>query len=233
MIKFFRHIRERLLNENKFSKYMLYAIGEIVLVVIGILIALSINNWNEGQSKRKAELNFYRNTKQQLLDDADNIASELEDNIILNKQFSYAIKLIQANDKSKKDSLGKIAVNLIDYSDFDGQGNIYETMVNSGDLKLLRNPEIIEKLRRLEETYFYMNRMETIHFDAIMSIVPEIIPNIRLSTSKVENEEYLYGLVFENLFVITHSITFEKDEVYNEIINEIESIIQVIDNEIE
>ena len=233
MIKFFRHIRERLLNENKFSKYMLYAIGEIVLVVIGILIALSINNWNEGQSKRKAELNFYRNTKQQLLDDADNIASELEDNIILNKQFSYAIKLIQANDKSKKDSLGKIAVNLIDYSDFDGQGNIYETMVNSGDLKLLRNPEIIEKLRRLEETYFYMNRMETIHFDAIMSIVPEIIPNIRLSTSKVENEEYLYGLVFENLFVLTHRITFEKDEVYNDIINEIESIIQVIDNEIE
>ncbi len=233
MIKFFRPIRERLLNENKFSKYLLYAIGEIVLVVIGILIALSINNWNEGQSKRKAELNFYRNTKQQLLDDADNIASVLEDNIILNKQFSYAIKLIQANDKSKKDSLGKIAVNLIDYSDFDGQGNIYETMVNSGDVKLLRNPEIIEKIRRLEETYFYMNRMETIHFDAIMSIVPEIIPNIRLSTSKVENEEYLYGLVFENLFVITHSITFEKDEVYNDIINEIESIIQLIDNEIE
>ena len=233
MIKFFRKIRQDLLNKGNTGKYLQYAIGEVVLVVIGILIALSINNWNEGQSKRNAELNFYRNTKQQLLDDADNIASELEHNIILNKQFSYAIKLIQANDKSKKDSLGKIAVNLIDYSDFDGQGNIYETMVNSGDVKLLRNPEIIEKIRRLEETYFYMNRMEAINFDAIMSIVPEIIPNIRLSTSKVENEEYLYGIVFENLFVLSHSITLEKDEVYNEIINEIESIIQLIDNEIE
>ena len=47
MIKFFRRIRKRLLTENKFSKYILYAIGEIVLVVIGILIALQINNWNE------------------------------------------------------------------------------------------------------------------------------------------------------------------------------------------
>jgi len=233
MIKFFRRIRQDLLNKGKTGKYVQYAIGEIVLVVIGILIALSINNWNEGQSKRNAELNFYRNTKQQLLDDANNIASELEDNIILNKQFSYAIKLIQANDKSKKDSLGKIAVNLIDYSDFDGQGNIYETMVNSGDVKLLRNPEIIEKIRRLEETYFYMNRMEAIHFDAIISIVPEILPNIRLSTSKVENEEHLYGLVFENLFVLSHRITLEKDEVYNEIINEIELIIQLVNNEIE
>ena len=233
MIKFFRKIRQDLLNKGNTGKYLQYAIGEVVLVVIGILSALSINNWNEGQSKRNAELNFYRNTKQQLLDDADNIASELEHNIILNKQFSYAIKLIQANDKSKKDSLGKIAVNLIDNSDFDGQGNIYETMVNSGDVKLLRNSEIIEKIRRLEETYFYMNRMEAINFDVIMSIVPEIIPNIRLSTSKVENEEYLYGLVFENLFVLSHSITLEKDEVYDEIINEIESIIQLIDNEIE
>jgi len=46
MIKFFRKIRQQLLTENKFSKYLLYAIGEIVLVVIGILIALQINNWN-------------------------------------------------------------------------------------------------------------------------------------------------------------------------------------------
>jgi len=47
MISFFRKIRQQLLTQNKVSKYLLYAIGEIVLVVLGILIALSINNWNE------------------------------------------------------------------------------------------------------------------------------------------------------------------------------------------
>jgi hypothetical protein len=47
MIKFFRKIRQKMLTENKFSKYLLYAIGEITLVVIGILIALSVNNSNE------------------------------------------------------------------------------------------------------------------------------------------------------------------------------------------
>jgi hypothetical protein len=47
MIKFFRKIRQKMLTENKFSKYLLYAIGEIALVVIGILIALSVNNSNE------------------------------------------------------------------------------------------------------------------------------------------------------------------------------------------
>lgn len=54
MINFFRHLRQKLLQENRFSKYLLYAIGEIILVVIGILIALQINNWNE-QRKLKQE----------------------------------------------------------------------------------------------------------------------------------------------------------------------------------
>lgn len=53
MIKFFRHIRQRLLTENKISKYLLYAIGEIILVVIGILIALQVNNWREEQQDIK------------------------------------------------------------------------------------------------------------------------------------------------------------------------------------
>ena len=47
MIKFFRKIRQNLLYEGKTSKYFKYAVGEILLVVIGILIAISINNWNE------------------------------------------------------------------------------------------------------------------------------------------------------------------------------------------
>ena len=49
MIKFFRHIRKDLMEKNKTGKYLKYAIGEIVLVVIGILIALQINNWNENK----------------------------------------------------------------------------------------------------------------------------------------------------------------------------------------
>jgi len=55
MIKFFRRIRKQLLTENKFSKYLLYAIGEIALVMIGILLALQVNNWNEERKTRKIE----------------------------------------------------------------------------------------------------------------------------------------------------------------------------------
>jgi len=59
MLRFFRQIRQRLLTDNKFSKYLLYAVGEILLVVIGILIALQVDNWNEDRQeadKIKAQL---------------------------------------------------------------------------------------------------------------------------------------------------------------------------------
>ena len=56
MIKFFRKIRQNLLSEGKTEKYFKYAIGEILLVVIGILIALQINNWNEQRKANKQEL---------------------------------------------------------------------------------------------------------------------------------------------------------------------------------
>lgn len=55
MIKFFRRIRQNLLTENKLSKYLLYAIGEIALVMVGILLALQVNNWNEERKTRKIE----------------------------------------------------------------------------------------------------------------------------------------------------------------------------------
>lgn len=66
MIQFFRRIRQRLLSENKFSKYLLYAIGEIFLVVIGILIALQINNWNEWRKDRKVEVKLLKEIQENL-----------------------------------------------------------------------------------------------------------------------------------------------------------------------
>ncbi len=55
MIKFFRKIRQKMLIENRFRQYLIYAIGEIFLVVIGILIALQINNWNQNLKELKKE----------------------------------------------------------------------------------------------------------------------------------------------------------------------------------
>jgi len=82
MIKFFRHIRQRLIIENRVSKYLLYAIGEIVLVVIGILIALQINNWND----QKKELKTVTVLAKSLTEDLNKDVEFLQNALVFSKQ---------------------------------------------------------------------------------------------------------------------------------------------------
>ena len=78
MAKIFRKVRKNLLSENKFSKYLIYAIGEIVLVVIGILIALQLNLWNEQRKSNTVLTNNLRGVLVELKADADRIGKVIE-----------------------------------------------------------------------------------------------------------------------------------------------------------
>jgi sensor domain CHASE-containing protein len=111
MIKFFRKIRQKMLTESKFSKYLLYAIGEIVLVVIGILIALQINNWNENKKLEELKQVYY----QQLLKDLnkDKEYLKIEDNsnkIILSIEYASFLKIY--NEKTNIKQFKTILTNI-------------------------------------------------------------------------------------------------------------------------
>lgn len=80
-MKLFRKIRQRLLADNQIGRYLKYASGEVFLIVIGILIALSINNWNENQKIEKEIFNYLVNLREALKDDI----TSFEANISLNK----------------------------------------------------------------------------------------------------------------------------------------------------
>ena len=87
MIKFFRKIRQKLLSENKFSKYLIYAIGEIILVVIGILIALQINNWNEHKKLKKEYISDLKAIKENLEKDALTITTNINNGNRIVQEF--------------------------------------------------------------------------------------------------------------------------------------------------
>ena len=104
MIKFFRRIRQRLLRENRFSKYLIYAIGEIVLVVIGILIALQINNWNEASKERQHETKILLELKNGFLQDIKEIESNIVNYKIAVKASDVVLQHLESN-KPYRDSL--------------------------------------------------------------------------------------------------------------------------------
>ena len=69
MLRFFRQIRQRLLTDNRFSKYLLYAVGEVLLIVIGILIALQLENWNSQSERNKHSQQLLKSLLVELQDD--------------------------------------------------------------------------------------------------------------------------------------------------------------------
>ena len=86
MIAFFRRLRRRIIGEGKTWAYLKYALGEIVLVVLGILIALQINNWNNQRLEAQRAITLYENLKAQVEDDLRNIEGMIEYNAFLNEQ---------------------------------------------------------------------------------------------------------------------------------------------------
>lgn len=108
MIKFFRHIRKTLLEENKMGKYFKYAIGEIVLVVIGILIALQMNEWNNEKNANQRVRSILKTIKQDLVKDSIRV-SEFLDASILEAEHNQKLMDRVYHENATVDSLIQIA----------------------------------------------------------------------------------------------------------------------------
>ena len=143
MIKFFRKIRYNLMSENKTGKYFKYAIGEIVLVVIGILIALSINNWNEDRKQHNQETAILT----QLRTEFKSNLKQLDEKINSKKEaINSSLKLLHYIDFPSlriKDSIDYHIARTIPYTTFDP---IVNDLASSGDLRIIRNDSLKQKL---------------------------------------------------------------------------------------
>ena len=139
MIKFFRKIRQKLVQENRVSKYLLYAFGEIILVVIGILIALQINNWNEERIERTKEQVLLH----QLREDYQSNLMQLEEKMATRKKILIsAITLLKAFDNPKeaiRDSVIKHIAIIGNDPTFDP---IQNDLNSSENLRLIRNTKL-------------------------------------------------------------------------------------------
>lgn len=222
-----------MIKEGKLKRYLLYAIGEILLVMIGISLAFQLNNWNDNRIKENTEVRYYQNINDQIENDKILLKEQLEYNNYYMAQFKYANEILEANDRNRIDTLGPIIRNLTQYSDFDRKGNIYETLVNSGEIKLLKNLTIVNRIRVLEEKYNYVNRMENIHYDAMMQyVIMAITPVIKFSDASVQKPDLLYTFEFQNLVLSLIQVMTEKDQVYNEALDEIDNITNLINMEL-
>jgi len=233
MFRFLRKIRMNLLSENKFKKYFLYAIGEIILVVIGILIALQINNWNNRRILDKNEIKSYKNIKQQLTDDQTELMKVKGFNLYSRQILEYAKNIIERKDYSLQDSLAPCIMTLAWFSDFEKNGNIYETLVNNGDIKLMKNDTIPNKLQKLQTNYSFVNKLEGMHREMINTNISKVMRGvINYDTRKPVKPEKMYAIEMQNEIVATLYLIKHKDSAYIVALNKIDVLIDLLDKEI-
>ena len=151
MIKFFRKIRYDLMENptsakasagTKTGKYLKYAIGEIVLVVIGILIALQINNWNESNKLKKEETLYLIRLKTDLEKDTLYYNNNIDRaNLLIDRNYSFLKKLYD-EQKSIDDSRELMNIPLWDSEYLTIEDNTYRELVSSGKLNIISNPTL-------------------------------------------------------------------------------------------
>jgi hypothetical protein len=150
MIKFFRKIRQNLLSEGKTGKYFKYAFGEIILVVIGILIALSLNNWNELQKDKIERENILLGIKNDFLETRKELwitISRQERGIHYSQRLINLIEIKQSQYNS--DSINNyFTIGATGYWRAEPVIGTYDALIGSGNTSIIQNQELLASLAK-------------------------------------------------------------------------------------
>jgi len=252
MIKFFRKIRQQLLTENKLSKYLIYAIGEIVLVVIGILIALQINNWNLQKATQSKEQTYLKSLKSEFENNLNVLEAELQ----TNKQNRIAaIKIANYIDDESKTPTGPEFSSLLVgclASDIEYKPSmaVLNEMINSGSMKdisnvLLKNQlsswnSVLSKIQG-QERILIQDRLNALTHLRKEGSMRAVFDHTNISQSVLELDKgkrnlnslnLLSSKEFENdilLFIATNKST---ENIYSFSKENIEKILRLLQEEI-
>lgn len=257
MITLFRRIRQRFIESGSVTKYLLYAIGEILLVVIGILIALQVNNWNEERLQQREEIEVLSNVKSDFQQGIDEMVylngirkrmTESIDRLITEREM-----ILSEFEPKQIDSLLAVLTNTPTYNN---QSGSLEVLLNSGRINLvsddtLRNlliswPGAVEDMiegeldqeeldrdhyRPLLRKHISMNNMFR-HF-SLEGIPDEVTQKFqRQSGVQVDHAAFLRDPLFENINVNRELLLLIASVETDELIDLANEIIQRIDQHV-
>ena len=252
MLKFFRRIRQKLLSKNKFSRYLLYAIGEIVLVMIGILLALQVNTWNEQKKTGEKELKYLSLIKQEM---GTNLQAIKEEQVVLDDFLSSVNRMLllyaTPDPTLTNKQLSEILVPILSRDmDFNFKDGTLNEVISTGNLKDITNDNIrnilasiggnLERVRAQEGTvndYISKANNYIAKKGSIKQIVLDTEDNevfgIPESADEISNLFLLKSQEFETLMVYSALTGVSLDEEYYSVfIQEINSLIDLIDKEL-
>jgi len=215
MIKFFRKIRQKLLQQNKVGSYFQYAIGEIFLVVVGILIALSINNWNEARKHKITELAFVKSLVKDLNEDLIALESTIEYNDIkvsrLDSLLKYAGTDINAMENQNQ-LYSLLRRSLFNRRSFQNQNRTL-LKLSALDTEVIRT-HVADSIALFQQALIRLEEQETSYVQILRETY--IFSNKLFKNYHFSNEDYVVNGKFTGkLFPPIHTDVALQDEFFN------------------
>ena len=233
MIKFFRKIRFDLMEKNKTGKYLKYAIGEIILVVIGILIALQINNWNTDREDNNTAMYLLSSLQEDLANDVEELRLNIDDaiNTVI---MSKALQSYHRDPESSPIDVEKNAKYLVSGVSFDINNITYNEMLNSGSINLL-NPE----LRKVIAKHYWNIESFDSNRDYILQLkrtINQLLIQNGIAPFSINEEEFRAILNDPKLFAAIKQWEYLGNvqvQIHEEFLKNTQDLILRIENEID
>ena len=243
MIKFFRKIRYDLMEKNKTGKYFKYAIGEIVLVVIGILIALQINNWNELNKIDLVRQSYY----EQLINDLDKDSINIQKYIIILENsintFEKYLDKLETPDLEIEEVLNELGDIQVTYSIITFNTNTSDILMSTGDIELIptnirnslleitRNQSSLKNIRdQIDAEYLNLiMKVKSLGFSTHSSPLKNQKKLTELLNVNENNREIILGL--DAAFWLKNFSEKDRVSIFNEMLVEIENAKRKIKSE--
>ena len=238
MIKFFRHIRKNLLMENKTSKYFKYAIGEIVLVVIGILIALSINNWNENRKKEIKEIQYLVSFKNDLFANITELERVIQKSEITSNKADSILKFRNNEiDEIALPELIRFIMGATGFTVYATHEGTIQDIIGSGNLDIIKNDSIRLAIGSWEGNLKLIREWERIekksvddYTDLLRTLLDLYEDDPSLIMTEATKEMLFSNRLFLNHLADREFLPFTLNELYKNELLKLQKLIKVIDN---
>lgn len=221
MIKLFRKNRRKMLTENKFANYFAYVAGEIILVIVGILIALAINEHSNNEKKLELRNSYII----QLHDEADRNLKKLtlldDEAATILKELDSVFKMLLNKDYDNP-KLSSKSFFLIISKKFYPEMITYENLKFSGDLKLFNDLNLRNAISESYETFNPIEKLEASEQQTIEAYYENfLMPKVKFRDMGISSDTYGEDIYFENMVLTRITTIAQNREAY---INSIASL---------
>ena len=248
MLKFFRTIRKKLIEQDNVRKYLLYAVGEILLVVIGILIALQVNNWNEQRKTNDQLETYYVQIRDELNSDLERVNEQIENLESIVGLNERSLNLLKSNHpdslKQLKFTLGALATGLTISFNYP----VMQEFVSNGFLPKVESESLKVKFAEVQGLLNRNREFNKIIQDQyVQTIEPYIIETLnyqsialdRYQSFLVEGGPEVDFTQFKNDLVLWNQITLKLEastlyvSQHGHVRDQITELVELLNNQLE